>query len=199
MKAKEFAAFLSAFAEMLGEAGASPQSEAWHAVARIFAAKPSAQVSDVCEVLGTIKSPGGTGGPTLQSAIALAPSMRRCIGLAKKALGDDISRLAEALRPFGYLRAAAFADAAVARLSPWSIETYVQELEAALHDNARFTEIFNRVDKELKLPAAKKVAAAFAKGKAKTKGEALDLIWGRHASLLGTAARARATGGRTAA
>jgi len=87
----------------------------------------------------------------------------------------------------------------VARLSPWSIETYVQELEAALHDNARFTEIFNRVDKELKLPAAKKVAAAFAKGKAKTKGEALDLIWGRHASLLGTAARARATGGRTAA
>jgi len=199
MKAKEFAAFLSAFAEMLGEAGASPQSEAWHALARIFATKPSAQVSDVCEVLGTIKSPGGTGGPTLQSAIALAPSMRRCIGLAKKALGDDISRLAEALRPFGYLRAAAFADAAVARLSPWSIETYVQELEAALHDSARFTEIFNRVDKELKLPAAKKVAMAFAKGKAKSKGDALDLIWGRHASLLGTAARARATGGRTAA
>jgi hypothetical protein len=123
--------------------------------------------------------------------------MRGCIG--KKPLGDDISRLAEALRPFGYLRAAAFADAAVARLSPWSIETYVEELEAALHDNARFTEIFNRVDKELKLPAAKKVAAAFAKGKAKTKGEALDLIWGRHASLLGTDARARATGGRTAA
>jgi hypothetical protein len=125
--------------------------------------------------------------------------MRGCIRLAKKPLGDDISRLAEALRPFGYLRAAAFADAAVAQLSPWSIETYVQELEAALHDNARFTEIFNRVDKELKLPAAKKVAAAFAKGKAKTKGEALDLIWSRHASLLGTAARARATGGRTAA
>jgi hypothetical protein len=199
MKAKEFAAFLSAFAEMLGEADAAPQSEAWHAVARIFAAKPAAQVSDVCELLGTIKSPGGTGGPTLQSAIALAPSMRRCISLAKKTLGEDISRLAEALRPFGYLRATAFADAAVARLSPWSTETYVQELEAALHDNARFTEIFNRVDKELKLPAAKKVAAAFAKGKAKTKGEALDLIWGRHASLLGTAARARATGGRTAA
>ena len=199
MKAKEFAAFLSAFAEMLDEAGASPQSEAWHAVARIFAAKPSAQVSDVFEVVGTIKSPGGTGGPTLQSAIALAPSMRACIGLAKKSLGDDISRLAGALRPFGYLRAAAFADAAVARLSLWSIETYVQELEAALHDNARFTEIFNRVDKELKLPAAKKVAAAFAKGEAKTKGEALDLVWGRHASLLGTAARSRATRGRTAA
>jgi hypothetical protein len=117
MKAKEFAAFLSAFAEMLGEAGASPQSEAWHAVARIFAAKPAAQVSNVCQLLGTIKSPGGTGGPTLQSAIALAPSMRACIGLAKKSLGDDISRLAGALRPFGYLRAAAFADAAVARLS----------------------------------------------------------------------------------
>jgi len=199
MKAKEFAKFLSAFAEMLGEAGASPQSEAWHAIARIFEAKPSAQVSDVCEVLGTIKSPAATGGPTLQSAIALAPSMRRCIGLAKKALGDDVSRLAEALRPFGYLRAAAFADAAVARLSPWSIETYVQELEAALHDSARFTEIFNRVDKELTQPAAKKVALAFAKGKAKSKGDALDLIWGRHASLLGTAARARATGGRTAA
>jgi hypothetical protein len=199
MKAKEFATFLSAFAEMLGEAGATPQSEAWHAIARIFEAKPSAQVSDVCEVLVTIKSPGATGGPTLQSAIALAPSMRRCIGLVKKALGDDISRLAEALRPFGYLRAAAFADAAMARLSPWSIETYVQELQAALHDSARFTEIFNRVDKELKLPAAKKIALAFAKGKAKTKGEALDLIWGRHASLLGTAARARATGGRTAA
>jgi hypothetical protein len=199
MKAKEFAAFLNAFAEMLGEAGASPQSEAWQALARIFEAKPSAQVSDVCEVLGTIQSPGGTGGPTLQSAIALAPSMRRCIGLAKKTLGEDISRLAEALRPFGYLRATAFADAAVARLSPWSTETYVQELEAALHDSARFTEIFNRVDKELKLPAAKKVALAFAKGKAKSKGDALDLIWARHASLLGTAARARATGGRTAA
>jgi hypothetical protein len=199
MKAKEFAAFLNAFAEMLGEAGASPQSEAWQALARIFEAKPSAQVSDVCEVLGTIQSPGGTGDPILQSAIALAPSMRGCIGLAKKTLGDDISRLAEALRPFGYLRATAFADAAVARLSPWSIDTYVRELEAALHDSPRFTEIFNRVDKELKLPAAKKVALAFAKGKAKSKGDALDLIWGRHASLLGTAARARATGGRTAA
>jgi hypothetical protein len=199
MKAKEFAAFLNAFAEMLGEAGASPQSEAWRALARIFEATPSAQVSDVCKVLGTIKSPGGTGGPTLQSAIALAPSMRRCIGLARKTLGEDISRLAEALRPFGYLRATAFADVAVARLLPWSTETYVQELEAALHDSARFTEIFNRVDKELKLPAAQKIALAFAKGKAKSKGDALDLIWGRHASLLGTATRARATGGRTAA
>jgi hypothetical protein len=199
MKAKEFAKFLSAFAEMLGDADAGPQSDAWRALARIFEAKPSANVSDICEVLGTIKSPGGTGGPTLQSAIALAPAAQRCIGLAKKSLGDDISRLAEALRPFGYLRATAFADAAVARLSTWSIETYVQELEAALHDSARFTEIFNRVDKELKLPAAKKVALAFAKGKAKSKGDALDLIWGRHASLLGTAARARATGGRTAA
>jgi len=214
MKAKNFGQFLEAFADILGQAGAVEQAGAWRSLSRIFQAMPSAKVSDVCKLLAGIDIAPRTGGASVQDVVALIPSLLRCLGdSAKKALVDDIKLLADALAPFANCPVLVFAEAAVARLSQPTtvtprppadpgtdvIEQYLRDLESALRDSARFTEVFNKLKKEIKAPAAKRIALEFTKGKARTKRDALSLIWGRHASLVGTAARAKATGGRTAA
>jgi hypothetical protein len=97
-----------------------------------------------------------------------------------------------------------FADAAVARLS-WTsadlVAHYLRRLEKSLGDESAFLEVFNSLKKDtaIKAAEAKQLARAFAKASAKSKDDALDRIWSRHASLIGVGARARATGGRTSA
>src|SRR5262249_12705229 len=142
----------------------------------------------------------------------LMPSLQRCLSKqAKKALIDDLKRLVDALAPFAKLPVLEFCEAAIARIAQpttvtppagpgtAAIENYVLALAGALRDEARFTQTFSRLKKELKAPAAKRLALQFTKGRARTKAEAFNLIWGRHQSVIGTAARAEATGGRTAA
>jgi hypothetical protein len=213
MKAKDFGQFLETFAAMLGEAGAIDQAGAWRAISRIFQVKPAAKVSDVCKALVGIHVATRDNGTMVRNVTALIPSLRRCLGeSAKKALIDDLERFASVLAPYARFLVSDFADAAAAQLSrapaptPGTLSAdvvanYLRLLEESLNDEKVFLEIFNRLKKDsaVKTPEAKQLARAFAKASGKSKKEALDRIWGRHASLIGVGARAKATGGRTAA
>ena len=74
-------------------------------------------------------------------------------------------------------------------------------LEEALGDELRFAEAFQALknDKLVTHAEAKRLSKAFAKEAAKSKSVAFDLIWARHAALVGSRARQQANTGRTAA
>src|SRR6516225_8832276 len=99
MKARDFGRFVESFADMLGTAGANEQAGAWYAILRIFQAKPSAKVNDVCKALSGIHVDKSDRGTMVRSVIALIPSLRRCLGESakKKALIDDLELFADVL------------------------------------------------------------------------------------------------------
>ena len=216
MKAKDFGQFLEAFADMLADAGSISQARAWRELLPIFKAKPSSDMKDICKAMARIDSATHTGGLDIQDVIALIRSLKRCLGdHAKKAFMDDLTLLADALGPFARFPIADFTNAMVASLTepittrahppnePRTdlIKRYLRDLEDALGDEARFLELFKKLknDREMKAPQVKQLAKEFAAASEKTKENALDRILARHESLVGTGARAKATGGRTAA
>ena len=218
MKAKDFGDFLETFAKMLDAAGAGQQASGWRTLLKIFEAKPAVNVADICKALASLQRPDtGTGAP-VRLLINLVPAIESCFGKhAKKSLIDDLKRVASALAPFADVSIQAYADAAVTHISvpakpkrppaqpkvPTAelVQRYKHDLQAALNDEARFSEIFSGLkrDKAIKTDEAKQLARAFTGVNPKSKGDALELIWGRHAAIVGAGARARATGDRTAA
>ena len=146
--------------------------------------------------------------------ISLISALKRLLGRtsAKKAV-DDLQSIETALTPFGEASTAAFADAAIRRLRERvdqrtsgvtrgdAVKAYLHRLEEALRDASRFPEVFDELknDKAVKASEAKKLAREFAKENAKSRSDALDLIWARHAALMGSRARKQASKGRTAA
>jgi hypothetical protein len=92
MKAKDFGRFVESLAEMLRAAGATEQAGAWLSILRIFQTKPSAKVSDVCQVLSDIDVDKGNHGAMVRSVGAFIPSLRRCLSdsTKNKALIEDL-------------------------------------------------------------------------------------------------------------
>ncbi len=216
MKAKDFGQFLEAFAEMLAEAGSVGQARAWRELMPIFKAKPLADIKDICKLMAQIDSAKHAGGFDIQNVITLMRSLKRCLGdNAKKAFIDDLTRLANALGPFSRFPIADFTNAMVVSLTrPMTtqayqvneppidlIKSYLRDLEDALRDEVKFPELFKKLknDRDMKAPQVKQLAKEFAAASEKTKESALDRILARHESLVGVGARAKATGGRTAA
>lgn len=218
MKSNDFKDFIALFAQMLREAGADDQADGWATLAHVFGVKPTANVADICKVLSSVERVNDGSGSKLAHLVRLIPAIENCFAkYSKKALFDDLKRVAIAIAPFSDVSVQAYAQAAIARLQepPKSkpgkqqpampatelVEAYLQRLQSALGDEARFPEVFDSLkkDKAIKVTEAKLLARAFADLNAKSKGDALELIWLRHDSALGARARARATGGRTAA
>ncbi|SRR5258708_6833282 len=215
MKAKDFGLFLEAFADMLGDAGSIGQAQAWRELLPIFKAKPSAGMKEICEAMARVDPTTPTGGVEIQNIITLMRSLKRCLGdNAKKALIDDLNLLADALSPFAQFSIADFTNATVASLTPATtlahrssephhdlVKRYLRDLEDALGNEAAFPELFNKLkkDRDMTAPQVKQLAKEFADASERTKANALDRILARHESLVGAGARAKATGGRTAA
>jgi len=216
MKAKDFGQFLEAFADMLADAGSIGQARAWRELLPIFKANPSASVKDICKAMAGINSAATNGGIEIQNVITLIRSLKRCLrDNAKKALFDDLTLLADALGPFARFAIEDFANAMVVSLTapmttrghrssepcPDLIKSYLRDLEDALGDEARFSELFKKLkkDRDMTAPQVKQLAKEFADASESTKENALYRILARHESLVGAGARAKATGGRTAA
>jgi hypothetical protein len=216
MKARDFGDFISTFADLLHDASADRQSEAWRSLVPVFQASPSANVSELCKIIRTMEMPSGGSGPTIKELVSLIPSIKSCFARqAKKSLIDDLTRLSETLSPFSDATIEGFVQAALEALSRPKkaratqssvpseelVEKYRRELLAALGDEVRFPEIFEALkrDKAVRVSEAKELASRIADITTKTKKEALIAIWDRHAAVLGQRARARATGNRTAA
>src|SRR5262249_4754593 len=131
---------------------------------------------------------------------------------AKKAVIDDLQAVETVLKPFSEAATKGFAKAAIQRLREQAappagvvqddlVQRYLRRLEETLRDAARFKVVFDELknDSAIKVAEAKKLSREFAKETAKSKNAALELIWARHAALLGSRARKQASKGRTAA
>jgi len=217
MKSQDFKDFVTLFAQMLREAGAHNQADSWAMFAHVFEVRPTANVADVCKVLSTIERTNDDSGPKIAQLVRLIPAIENCFAKhSKKALFDDLKRVADVIAPFSEISLGAYVQAAIARLqeAPKSksakqpsvpaaelVEVHLQRLRSAVGDEVRFPEVFDALknDKSVKVAEAKQIALAFADLNAKSKRDALELIWLRHASAVGARARARATAGRTAA
>jgi hypothetical protein len=216
MIAKDFAQYLERFADLLDSAGAIEQARAWRAAVPIFQARPSAKVKDVCSAISKLGTPIASGPVTAQALIQLWPSMERHLEKhTKSPLVDDLKAFITSLSPFARCSLEDLSSALSARPStaparrggaaksanPDVVPTYLLRLEAALGDEAKFLEVYNALksDSAIKAPDAKRLARDFTKRSAKSKPDALNRIWERHASLIGAGGRAKATGGRTAA
>lgn len=216
MKAKDFKDFLKTFSDMLDQAGAGEQATGWRALLPIFEVSPSKNVGDVCKALAGVERRGRSDGPAIRCVTALLPAMEHCFDrIAKKTLTDDLKRFAKALAPFETWAVSDLTSAVVARLSQSKtvlprasgaidlnvVRKYLRRLEDTLGDDPGFTALLAALkkDREVKTPEAKQLARDFSKGAAKSKADAFDLIWGRHESLVGARARAKAIAGRTPA
>jgi hypothetical protein len=213
MKAKDFAQFLNQFSEVLSAQGANNAS-VWSDLAKIFEIKPRANVADVCKQIEAAEPSAGRG---INDLIDGMRGLKVVLsGHAKKALIDDLARVMDALSPHrnssieelsSAVRTALQASKSKparsqrAELNVEAVGRYLRQLETALGDEAGFVEVFEllKKDKAIKTPEAKRLAREFAKGAASSKEKALNLIWGRHASLMQARAKAAATAGRTAA
>jgi len=215
MKAKDFGKFLSAFANLLADAGATESARMWRVLLPMFEVRPSASVKDVCNVITQIDGGGQVGAPTVQDLVRMLSAMEQCFSQsAKKEFVDDFKRFGDSLCAISKTPLVDLADGAVNRLETLTsgsarkpamptadIQDYLRRLEESLDSRERFVEIFDilKNDKSVKAPDAKRLAREFTKQSAKSKTDALSRIWERHASLIEAGAKAKTTGGRTAA
>jgi hypothetical protein len=215
MTAAEFQQFIEGFANMLSTAGAIGQANTWRALLPIFEATPSASVKDVCKVIAAVRLAADADDVGMEEVVTSTQQLSQCLGEnAKKAFIDDLAVFARTLGPFVGVSIADFTATTVMSLreavvTPNGqaadagdlIKTYLRSLEAALGDDEKFREVFGRLkrDSAMKSQQVKQLAKIFAGASGKTKTDALDRILARHESLTGAGARAKATGGRTAA
>jgi hypothetical protein len=211
MKGKDLAQLLTDFADVLSD----ERAREWRAIPQIFAAAPADSVVAICSVIRGVQAPEHRNGSRLQEMVGLISALKRLLGKAsaKKAVIDDLQAVETALTPFSEAPTAGFADAAIQRLRERVaerpagearddlVQSYLHRLEEALRDASRFAEVFDDLknDKAVKVAEAKKLSREFAKETAKSRNAALDLIWARHAALMGSRARKQANKGRTAA
>ena len=217
MKSNEFGTFLVNYSHVLSACGANENSTAWQSLAMIFGIRPSGNVKDICKQFAMGDKSYGSG-PRIDVIVReLSAIMRWLNPIAKKALIDDLNAVRVALEPLGRYSLSGLVSATSARLQAQAakparsrssgainaqvVERHLRSLEDAFGDETAFRKAYEDLtsDVSVKLPEAKRLAKEFAKASAASKGKALKLIWGRHASLMESRAKAAATGGRTAA
>lgn len=221
MKSKDFAEFLKALTELLGASDAATQCRAWQTILPIFNVRPKENVRTICKWLAEVSISGGEQTEDcFQQLIHLTPVIKGFLKTsAKKQIIDDFNVFADTIVILDGRSISKSSQEFVSRFSassqkkppkkgpspPINIEetlaTHIGRLKEALDDESAFAKVFDaiKMDKDLKAPELKRLARDFSGRSAKTKVEALDLIWDRHASLVGAANKNKNTGGRTAA
>ena len=214
MKGKEFGELLGHLADFLRGLKAHEPASVLDAIASVFASASSRSVSEICNVLRGVRPVEDGNDSRLREMLRLLPLLRRFLLAAKssKATLDDLDKLASALDAHKQSSATVVAHVTVNQLrkldtvgkpSPRDdvVASYATRLEDALSDELRFAEVFRelKIDSAISPMDARKLAKIFAKEPAKSKEQALKLIWGRHSALMGSRARQKANKGRTAA
>jgi hypothetical protein len=207
MKAKLFGQFISALAQLLEDFGAHTQSRGWLSLLPIFDGKPSDSVKDVCKELSEINLSSGSDGATIEDLILILPAVNTFLKQsAKKAIIDDFNLFAGAISPLARFAISDLVDAVSRKRAGHTepvadvISRHLNRLGDALTDEANFLKAFNtlKVDKSLKAADIRLLAREFTRQSAKSKADAFERIWDRHASLIAAGARAKVTGSRTA-
>jgi hypothetical protein len=205
MKAKLFNEFLLALTDLFASAGINNQSAAWLAITPIF--DVSGSVKDVCKRLCDL-TPSTTGeGPRVSDLILAFPALGKILRqTAKQQTIADFNLFTASVTPFASRGIHDLVNAMTKRSGTAGniseiVDEHLKRLESTLADEVAFLAAFNALkgDKLLKAPDVKQLGRAFTKQGSKSKADALQRIWDRHASLLAAGARAKATGDRTAA
>lgn len=212
MKSKDFAVFLSDYAKVLDESGATDGANAWRALANVFSVRPAVSVTGTCKLFPAVKG----GGPDREITLIASgiPSLLRMLKpFCKKALVDDLEALERALSissgvSLGDLLLALTPPAVPARIAAPKgqadrhvVQDHLAALENTFRDEGAFKLAYAalKADKRVKLPEAKALAKEFAGENAGTKAQALKFIWGRHNSLMESRAKEQSRDGRSAA
>ena len=219
MKAKDFAEVLSAYIDFLGliDSLAAPSARtSLTALRDIFANAQTATVAALIKQLSMVQANGGAarGSANLgEIAKLLSPLRRLDAPAAKPAVLKDLDIVT------AFLAARSTADLASLTGKPISasvirraaqvpdlvrddlVEQYRQQLDANLSSPDGFARVFGGLESTDTLLKAELIALAkrFSGVSARSKGDALKKIWNRHQRLMASQAKARATGGRSAA
>jgi len=212
MKAKVFQEFLLALTDLFASTGINNQSAAWLAISPIF--DVSGSVKDVCKRLSDLTPSATREGPQVADLIVAFSALSKILRqTAKQQTVNDFNLFTISVTPFANFGIQDLVNAMTntsSKLSKRSgrvgsisenIDQHLDRLERTLADEEAFLAAFSdlKADKLLKAPDVKQLGRAFTKQSSKSKADALQRIWDRHASLIGAGARAKATGGRTAA
>lgn len=193
MKSGDFAKLLRAAGELIGSASLSEAAQA-------FEMRPTATMATVAKAIGTDPSATLWSDPaSLSRALTRIRPLVAAVG--KPAAKDVDALIALCARGPKAGPAPRVARGRKSAGAPGIVDEYVRDLEAALGKQSAFSEVYARLSSDVSLGVAdyKAIAKAFARVASKSKADALKRIAARHQSVLGFDAKARATGGRSAA
>jgi hypothetical protein len=215
MRCRDFGSILRAFADVLDAAGAFVARDQVVAFAAVFDASPTSSVSDLAKRLTAVRGDASTGSPSLGDVARLLSFLKGFLDkVAKGAVLADINAIERLLRDRASVELGAFVRMAteaapggasrkrnVPKVQDDLVCRYREKLEAALGDEEKFSTVYNdlRANAAVGKPEIMALAEQMTGSGGRGKDAALKKIWSRHQSLVVFKAKARATGGRSAA
>jgi hypothetical protein len=213
MKSHDFGTALRALAALFESAGARPAKNQVETLAAVF----EASTSTVAAVVKRIESlpAQSSGSPNVGDVARLLSPLRNLLGtIAKAGVVDDLESVEVLLLKRSSTDLNTFVRAAVDALSTPPkrkqantairddlVADYHRKLDAHLGDEGAFPTVYDdlRANSAMGKSELAALAKRFAGTTVRSKAEALKKIWNRHQQLLVFQAKARATGGRSAA
>jgi hypothetical protein len=215
MRCGDFGSILRAFADVLDAADAFVARDQIVAFAAVFDANPTSSVSDLAKRLTAVRGDESTGSPSLGDVARLLSVLKGFLDkVVKTAVLADINAIESLLRDRASMELGAFVrmgtEAApgatsrrrnIPRVQDDLVFHYKEKLEAALGDEEKFSTVYNDLRANTAVGKPEIIALAKQMTGSGVRGEdaALKKIWSRHQSLVVFKAKARATGGRSAA
>jgi len=216
MKCRDFSAVLSTFADLLDAAGAPVARDQIVMFAAVFDAHPTSSVSDLAKRIGALRGTGSAGSPNLGDVARLLSALKSVLNkTAKATVLTDLNAIEKFLHDRASMELGAFVQMATEAAAPPRptrnraapvvrddlVAHYKEKLEAALGDEEKFSAVYNdlRANTAVGRPEIIALAKQMTGSGARTEEAALKKIWNRHQSLVVFKAKARATGGRSAA
>jgi hypothetical protein len=216
MKCGDFGGLLKEFANVLDTAGAPVARDQIAMLAAVFDAHPTARVSGLAKRIAALPRAEMTGSPSVGDVARLLSGLKGLLDKkAKTAILADINAIEQVLDDRASMDLHTFAriaaEAAATRRPTRErgapavrddlVVHYKEKLEAALGDEEKFAATYNDFCANIAVgkPEIMALAKQMTGGSARTEDAASKKIWNRHRSLVVFEAKARATGGRSAA
>jgi hypothetical protein len=213
MKSCDFGTALRALAALLETAGARPANQQVEAIAAVFEAS-TATIAAVVKRIDTLPAQS-SGSPNVGDVARLLFPLRKLLEkIAKAGAVEDLKSVEALLLKRSSTDLDAFVRAAVDALGTPPkrkqaatalrddlVGDYHRKLDANLGNEGAFPTVYDdlRANGAMGKSELAALAKRFAGATVRSKADALKKIWNRHQQLLVFQAKARATGGRSAA
>jgi len=216
MKPKDFSRNLKAAVSLLESLGNNSAASEIAMLARMFEKLDASSVAAIIKKCSTsINKEYDTGDNTASDLAAVVRSLAKFISHSgKKTFADDLSRLAAWISQHESMSTAKFVQLAEAAFlaepkkkkkaktvkaaSPETVDMYLQRLDETYGFTDDFDEVYNQLkaDDTMKVAQLKKLAKLFTKAAAKSRLEALNVIYRKHSNIVEADLHKAARGGR---